>query len=83
MCRFGCRPEARYREAAVEVGSKVIHDGDGEHDVHAKLSGRVSEYVVMRRRGMESTLKTSRLGPPMIAVTGLMMKWCFLLVDET
>ena len=35
-------PEIGDGEARVEVGAEVVHDADGEHDVHAELERRAS-----------------------------------------
>jgi hypothetical protein len=73
MCRFRRGPEIRDREARVEVCAEIVHPGDGEHDVHAELifglggGGLVGGKGEGREgRGRGPTLKTSRLGPPMV-----------------
>lgn len=35
---LGLRPEIGHRESVVQIGPKVIHDADWEHDIGAKLS---------------------------------------------
>lgn len=53
LLRLG--PEIRYREFAVEVRAKVVHDADGEENVHAELmaceDARVSRLTLGRGIG--------------------------------
>lgn len=37
VCVLGLGPELGDGESRVEVGAKVVHDSDGEHDVHSEL----------------------------------------------
>lgn len=57
-------PKVRYGKPVVKIGAEVIHDSDGEEDVHPKL-----EYVRKLNIHIElkPTLKTSRLGPAIVA----------------
>ena len=34
---LGFGPEIMHGESTIEVGSKVVHDSDRKHDVHAEL----------------------------------------------
>ena len=57
------RPEVGHRESAVQVRAEVVHDADGEENVHAELEA----LVVGAEESWEwRTLATSRLGPPML-----------------
>lgn len=66
MCLIPLWPEIRGGELFVQVHTKVIHDSDWKHDVHAELA--VLDMLADNER-RERTLKTSRLGPPMTART--------------
>lgn len=71
------RPEVWDMESLVEIRSEVVHDADGEHDVHAKLCTpyqptRFQEFFSKKAHVRdeeevnELTLNTSRFSPPML-----------------
>lgn len=79
---LGLGPEIGHGETLVEVCAEVIHDTDGEHDVHAELSQRVSINFRATNKDTKQqweeseveegfevmllTLNTSRFKPPIL-----------------
>lgn len=61
LLRLG--PEVGHRESAIQVRAEVVHDADGEENVHAELDALV--VGVVESWGWR-TLATSRLGPPIL-----------------
>lgn len=64
----GFGPEIGNREPPIEVGAEVVHDTNREEDVHAELYNTSVRYKKKELIRDEGTLKTSRLGPPIVKV---------------